>query len=107
MGPIIGAVLGGVATWLLSTYQFDHTKNWDQAQSIIKLEDDESATNRDLARVQGELASTEANVNIILGQVGSMKTSFEIQTQAFHDLQKKFDDIDSVLRPLRPNGPAH
>jgi hypothetical protein len=102
LGAALGAGLGILGSWALFTYQFENGKVWDQGQAIIKLQEDESSTLRDVSRLEGDVAATQANMNTILAQVGAMKSSSDAQIEAFHALQKKFDDLDSVLRPFHP-----
>ena len=103
-GAAVGSVLTFIGAWALFTYQFENGKVWDEGQAIIKLESQENSTEQNVARLDGVVGATQSAVNTILAQIGAMKTSNDLQVEAFHALEKRFDNLDDLLRPLRPNG---
>lgn len=108
---IVGGILTVMGGILLYSYETQGQKLEAQSQrlsehdkSIGKLEVEEEEHERDAARVDAAVGSINQSMTAVLGEVQGLRSGSEAQTNVLHDLQKRFDDLDSVLRPLHPPG---
>jgi uncharacterized membrane protein YvbJ len=101
-GIALGVVLTAIAGYILFVFENQSTQISAHDRAISALQADELSTGRDISRLEGAITAMQANVTTMIEQTTSIKASTDAQTEAFHGLEKKVDDLDAWLRPLHP-----
>lgn len=101
---VIGALVGAVLTFVLTGHRDDardetaQMRENDQAITTLKVE--ESSRTNENAKLEGQVSSINQTMGAMAAAIQGLKDGSDTQTNAINDLRKRFDDIDSILRPV-------
>jgi septal ring factor EnvC (AmiA/AmiB activator) len=105
--PIIGAVVGGVMTFIVTGNRDDTQQMKAYGDEITVLKVDDDAKTRETQRLETDISSINQALSTMSTDITVLKNASENQSRSNDDLKKRFDDLDAVLRPLRPNLPGN
>jgi chromosome segregation ATPase len=107
LGPAIGAIVGGLMTWIVAGNRDDTQQMKAYGDEITVLKVDDEAKTRENARLESAISNIENSLSTMSTDITVLKNASENQSRSNDELKKRFDDLDAVLRPLRPNLPGN
>lgn len=69
------------------------------ALELGHVKDDAKNVQAEMSRVESIALAAQASANVVVNQLGALKTALDAQTEGFHALQKQVGDMDRWLRP--------